>query len=222
MAKLFKSSIGKKLIMSVTGLFMVLFLTLHMVLNLTSVFSAETFQKVCDFMGLPIVTIMVPILAAGFVFHIVYAFIITAGNLKARGGVKRYEVPNKAATDSWAAKNMIWLGIIVLLGLGLHLSHFWSKMQLAELTGGEAADPNMLLANTFSSWGMTIVYLIWFFAIWMHLTHGFWSALQTIGWSNDKWQKRTKVIGIVYVTVLMLGFAVTAVVACLRANGVIA
>ena len=56
----------------------------------------------------------------------------------------------------------------------------------------------------------------------MHLSHGFWSAFQTIGWSGSKWQKRTKVIGIVYVTLLMLGFAATAVAAYLRAKGYIA
>ena len=222
MAKLFSSSIGKKLIMSVTGLFMILFLVMHMTLNFTSVFSPETFQAVCDFMALPIVTIMTPILAAGFLFHIIYAFILSVGNVKAVGGVKRYEVANKAAADSWAAKNMIWLGLIVLLGLGLHLSHFWSKMQLTELTGGEAADPNALLASTFGNIWILIIYLVWFFAIWMHLTHGFWSALQTIGWSNNVWQKRTKVIGIVLVTILMLGFAVTAVAAYLRVKGYIA
>ena len=215
MAKLFTSSIGKKLIMSVTGLFMILFVTLHMVLNFTSVFSAETFQAVCDFMALPIVTIMVPILAAGFVFHILYAIILEVGNLKARGGVKRYEVSNKAATDSWSAKNMIWLGIIVLCGLCIHLSHFWSKMQLADLTGGEVADPNALLSQTFGNIWMLIIYLVWFFALWMHLSHGFWSAFQTIGWSGQKWLKRTKVIGIIYATLLMGGFAVTAIVACL-------
>lgn len=221
MAKLFTSSIGKKLIMSVTGLFMILFLTMHMVLNFTSVFSAETFKAVCDFMALPIVTIMVPVLAAGFIFHIIYAFVLEIGNMKARGGVKRYEVSNKAATDSWAARNMIWLGIIVLCGLCLHLTHFWADMQLADLTGGDAADPNMLLGQTFGSWCITIIYLIWFFALWMHLTHGFWSAFQTIGWSNNAWYKRTKVIGIIYATLLMGGFAVTAIVACLKANGIL-
>ena len=220
MAKLFTSSIGKKLIMSVTGLFMVLFLVMHMSLNLTSVFSAETFEAVCEFMALPIVTIMVPILAAGFLFHIVYAIILEVGNLKARGGVKRYEVSNKAATDSWAAKNMIWLGLIVLIGLALHLTDFWANMQLQDLTGGQASNPNTLMESTFGSWGITCLYLVWFFAIWMHLTHGFWSALQTLGWSNDKWHKRTKVIGIVFVTLIMGGFAITAIVACLRANGI--
>jgi succinate dehydrogenase / fumarate reductase cytochrome b subunit len=201
MAKLFTSSIGKKLIMSVTGLFMILFLTMHMVLNLTSVFSPDTFQGVCDFMALPIVTIMTPILAAGFVFHIIYAFILEIGNMKARGGLKRYEVANKGAADSWAAKNMIWLGLIVLLGLCIHLTHFWAKMQLAELQGGEAADPNMLLGQTFGNIWILILYLVWFFAIWMHLSHGFWSALQTIGWSNLIWLKRIKVIGTVFATI---------------------
>ena len=93
-------------------------------------------------------------------------------------------------------------------------------MQLADLTGGEAADPNMLLGQTFGSWVVTIIYLVWFFALWMHLTHGFWSAFQTIGWSGEKWLKRTKVIGIIYATLLMGGFAVTAIVACLRAHGI--
>ncbi|MBO7479160.1 MAG: succinate dehydrogenase cytochrome b subunit [Bacteroidales bacterium] len=218
---IFTSSIGKKLIMSITGLFLVLFLTMHMVLNFTSVFSAETFQAVCDFMALPIISILTPILALGFVIHIIYAFILSASNLKSRGGLKRYEVATKSETDSWAAKNMIYLGAIVLLGLAVHLTHFWSKMQLQEFMGSEAEDPNMLLANTFGNVWITILYLIWFVAIWLHLSHGFWSALQSIGWNNKIWLKRLKVIGIVYVTILMAGFAITAIVACCKANGLL-
>ena len=218
---IFSSSIGKKLIMSISGIFLVLFLTLHMVLNFTSVFSAEAFQKVCDFMGLPIVSILVPVLAFGFVFHIIYAFILTASNLKSRGGLKRYEVATKTEADSWASKNMIYLGAIVLLGIAIHLSHFWADMQLQEFTGGEAEDPNMLLSQTFGNVWITILYLVWFVAIWLHLSHGFWSALQTIGWNNKIWLKRLKVIGVVYVTILMAGFAITAIVACCKANGLL-
>ncbi len=218
---IFTSSIGKKLIMSISGIFLVLFLTLHMVLNFTSVFSAEAFQKVCDFMGTPVISIMVPVLAFGFVIHIIYAFILTASNLKSRGGLKRYEVATKTQADSWASKNMIYLGVIVLLGLAIHLTHFWADMQLQEFTGGEAEDPNMLLNQTFGNVWITILYLVWFVVIWLHLSHGFWSALQTIGWNNDKWLKRLKVIGIVYVTILMAGFAITAIVACCKANGLL-
>lgn len=219
MANIFKSSIGKKLIMSITGLFLILFLTLHMCLNLTTVFdpSGETFRGVCDFMALPVVSIMVPILAAGFFFHIIYAFILTIGNRKARGS-QRYEVANKAATDSWSARNMFVLGLIVVLGIALHLTDFWSKMQLQEWTGAGSEDPNALMYNTFSSIPVTILYILWFVALWFHLTHGFWSAFQTIGWNNDKWLIRWKWIANIFVTIILLGFAVVAVVACARAN----
>ena len=218
---IFKSSIGKKLIMSISGIFLVIFLTMHMCLNFVSVFSADGFQKVCDFMGNPIVSIMVPVLAFGFVIHIIYAIILTASNLKSRGGLKRYEVATKTETDSWASKNMIYLGIIVLLGIALHLTHFWADMQLQEFKGGEAADPNLLLGQTFGSVGITILYLVWFAALWLHLSHGFWSALQTLGWNNGIWLKRLKAIGVVYVTIIMAGFAITAIVACCKANGLL-
>ncbi|MBQ0025115.1 MAG: succinate dehydrogenase cytochrome b subunit [Bacteroidales bacterium] len=220
MANIFTSSIGKKLIMSITGLFLILFLILHMSLNLTSVFDAsgETFQAVCDFMALPIVGIMVPILAAGFVIHIIYAFILTISNKKARG-TQRYAVPNKAATDSWSARNMFILGLIVLLGIALHLTDFWAKMQLADWAGGEVANPNDLMAATFGSLYVTILYVVWFAALWFHLTHGFWSAFQTIGWNNEKWFNRWKWIANIFVTIIMFGFAVTAIVAHCRVAG---
>lgn len=218
---IFNSSIGKKLIMSISGLFLVLFLTLHMCLNLVSVFSPEGFQKVCDFMGLPIVGIMVPILAFGFIIHIIYAFYLTITNLKSRGGLKRYEVATKSAADSWASKNMIYLGAIVVLGITLHLTHFWADMQLEEWMGGESADPNVLLGQTFGNLPITLIYIAWFVAIWLHLSHGFWSALQTLGWNNQIWFKRWKTIGIVYVTILMGGFATTAIAAYCRVNGLL-
>ena len=205
--------------MSISGIFLVLFLTLHSVLNFVSVFSAEGFQKVCDFMALPVVGIMVPVLAFGFVIHIIYAIILTVNNLKSRGGLKRYEVATKTETDSWASKNMIYLGVIVLFFIILHLSHFWAHMQLQDFMGGEAEDPNMLLGNTFGNVWMTILYLIWFAALWLHLSHGFWSALQTIGWNNKIWFNRLKVIGIVYVSIIIGMFAITAIVACCKANG---
>lgn len=132
-----KSSIGKKLIMSISGLFLIIFLLLHGTINFFSVIDTFTgkfgaadglFQMGCDFMALPIVTVMVPVLALGFVIHIVYAFILTLKNIDTRGGYKRYEVSNKAATESWASKNMLALGIIVLGILAFHLTHFWAGM----------------------------------------------------------------------------------------------
>jgi succinate dehydrogenase / fumarate reductase, cytochrome b subunit len=222
MANIFTSSIGKKLIMSITGLFLIIFLLLHLTINSLSLISEEAFKAGCDFMALPFVTVMVPILAAGFIIHIIYAFYLSITNLKARGR-ERYAVANKGAAASWASKNMLVLGIIVLGVLAFHLTHFWAEMQLLQFQGvphDQLADPNMLMANTFGTWWVTALYIVWFVALWFHLTHGFWSAFQTIGFNNDIWIKRWKVIGCIFATIICLGFVVVAVAAYLKANGI--
>lgn len=210
MANIFKSSIGKKLIMSITGLFLILFLFIHATINALSLISQEAFRAGCEFMSLPIVTIMVPILAAGFIIHIIYAFVLNLMNYRARGR-DRYAVSNKAKADDWAAKNMLVLGIIVLGVLAFHLTHFWAYMQLPELMGQEAYDPIFLLGSTFAKTWVLCIYIIWFVALWFHLTHGFWSAFQTLGWNNDIWLKRWKVIGIIVATILCLVFVAVAI-----------
>lgn len=222
MSSIFKSSIGKKLIMSISGLFLILFITLHMCLNLTYVFDPTNtvFAGVCEFMSLGIIKVIVPVLAAGFVIHIIYALILTIGNLKARGEV-RYAVSNKAAVDSWSARNMFVLGLIVLLGIALHLTDFWANMQLREFMGQTPDDVYGLMSNTFASPVVTLLYVLWFTAIWFHLTHGFWSALQTVGWNNQIWLKRWKVICGAYVTLVLAGFAFIAIYACAKANGLV-
>ena len=210
MANIFTSSIGKKLIMSVSGLFLIVFLLLHLTINALSLISEEAFQAGCDFMALPIVTVMVPVLAAGFIIHIIYGFYLSATNLKARGK-ERYAVAHKGAADNWASKNMLVLGIIVLGVLGFHLTHFWADMQLLQFQGvphEELANPNELMAETFKSPVVVAIYVVWFAALWFHLTHGFWSALQTLGWNGKIWFNRWKLIGNAYVTIVMLLFAV--------------
>ncbi len=220
MASIFKSSIGKKLVMSISGLFLILFLTFHMVMNLTYVFDPDSvvYGTICEILGMGWVNVVVPILAAGFIVHVAYAVILTIGNRRARGE-QRYEVSNKAKTDSWSSRNMFVLGLLVLLCLILHLTDFWAKMQLQNWLGGTEGDPYMLMEVTFGRWWITCLYLIWFVIVWLHLTHGFWSALQTVGWNNNIWMKRWKVICGVYVTLLMLGFAVVAIFAYCKANG---
>ena len=224
------SSITKKLIMSISGLFLIMFLLLHMTINLFSVIDTfkgtygaadGLFQAGCDFMALPIVTIMVPVLAAGFLVHIVYAFILTAGNLRARGGVQRYAGGSKGKAESWAAKNMLLLGVIVLGLVAFHLNHFWADMQLKEFQGHHAENPYMLLNATFKSVWMTALYVVWFIALGLHLCHGFWSAFQSLGLSNKIWEKRLTYIGYFFIAVIVLGFVAVAVNAHLQANGLI-
>ena len=220
------SSITKKLIMSISGLFLIVFLLLHMTINFFSVIDSFTgkygaadglFQAGCDFMALPFITIMVPVLAAGFLVHIVYAFILSYGNYKARG-TERYAVANKTKAESWAAKNMLVLGVIVLGIVAFHLTHFWADMQLAEWQGHHAANPYDLLNATFGNWWMLAIYLVWFAALGLHLCHGFWSAFQSIGLSNKIWEKRLMVIGYVFAAIIVLGFAATAINAFCQAN----
>ena len=223
------SSITKKLIMSISGLFLIVFLLLHLTINAFSIVDTFTgeygfgglFQAGCDFMALPIVTIMVPVLAAGFIFHIIYAFILTAGNIKARGGIKRYEGGSKGKAESWASKNMLVLGIVVLGLIAFHLNHFWADMQLKELQGHHAENPYFLLNETFKHGWMVVLYVIWFAALGQHLLHGFWSAFQTIGLSNQIWEKRLYCLGKIFVGIIVLGFSVVAVNAFLHANGII-
>ena len=179
MANIFTSSIGKKLIMSVTGLFLIIFLLLHATINGLSLISADAFRAGCDFMALPIITVMVPILAAGFIIHItvmvpilaagfiihiIYAIYLSWTNYKARGN-NRYAVANKSQADNWAAKNMLVLGIVVLGILAFHLTHFWADMQLQQFKGvphDQLADPYGLLLTTFGTWWVTVLYIVWF------------------------------------------------------------
>lgn len=237
MANFLTSSIGKKFIQSVSGAFLIIFLLLHGTINFFSVIDSFNgnfgnvapdhfpythgdgwFQLGCDFMASPVITIMVPVLALGFVIHILYGIWLSVDNFRRRGGVKRYEVASKAKNDSWSAKNMFVLGILILGLLAFHLTHFWAKMQLREFMGTEAENPYFLLIATFRHWWVLALYIVWFVCLWLHLNHGFWSMFQTIGWNNKKWQPRLKVIGILISTVIVLLFVCTAVNAFIEGN----
>ena len=241
MANFLTSSIGKKFIQSVSGAFLIIFLLLHGTINFFSVLDSLKgqfgkvapdnfpythgdgwFQLGCDFMSSPVIKIMVPILALGILIHICYGIWLSVQNFQRRGGVKRYEVSSKAKNDSWSAKNMFVLGIVVLGFLCFHLTHFWAKMQLQEFMGNEAGNPYFLLMNTFRQEWILALYIVWFIAIWLHLNHGFWSMFQTIGWNNKKWLSRLKVISIIVSTIIVAMFLCTAVNAYIEAHYVTA
>jgi succinate dehydrogenase / fumarate reductase cytochrome b subunit len=135
---------------------------------------------------------------------------LTLQNMKARGPVG-YASGKKSETTSWASKNMFVLGVIVLGFIGLHLVHFWAKMQLQHFTGGtatEASEAYALVKMTFSNPAIGIAYIVWYWALWFHLTHGFWSALQTMGLNNSVWMKRLKCISTILATVIAVGFTI--------------
>lgn len=198
--------------MSVTGIALILFLTFHMSMNVVALFSGDAYNMVCEFLGANWYALVATVaLAALAVIHIVYAFLLTMQNRRARGN-ERYAVTTRPSKVEWASQNMLVLGIIVLLGLLLHLFNFWYNMMFAELTGisvpHHPADGFAYIVDTFSCSVYVVLYIIWLAAIWFHLSHGFWSAMQTFGWSGKVWFQRWKVIGLVYTTLLMLGFLV--------------
>lgn len=214
---LINSSVGRKVVMSITGLALILFLTFHMSMNLAVVFSAEAYNWICELLGANWYALVATAGLAGLaVLHIVYAIWLTLQNRAARGS-ERYAVSAKPKNVEWASQNMFVLGLIVLVGLGLHLAHFWYKMQFAEIMGlhsvalGDATvtptEGATFIQYYFSQPLYVVIYLVWFAAIWLHLTHGFWSAIQTIGVTNKVWFNRWKVIGNICVTLLMAGFA---------------
>lgn len=204
------SSVGRKVVMSVTGLFLILFLTFHALMNAVALISFDAYEAVCEFLGANWYALVgTLILAGGFVIHICYAFWLTLQNRKARGN-NAYEVSKKPATVEWASQNMLVLGIIVACFLVLHLFHFWAKMQLPEVMGEYPLAGKEALGQAFSQLWVLPVYLIGFIAIWFHITHGFWSAFQTLGTTNDKWIERFKCIGWWWATIVMLLFAIEA------------
>ena len=206
------SSIGRKVVMSVTGVALILFLTFHMSMNIVALFSGDAYNMICEFLGANWYALVATAgLAALAVLHIVYAFWLTMQNRKARGN-ERYAVTTRPQGVEWASQNMLVLGIIIILGLLLHLFNFWYNMMFAELTGiavaHHPADGYAYIVDTFSCPVYVVLYIVWVVALWFHLTHGFWSAMQTFGWNGKVWYCRWKVIGIAYSTLLCLGFLV--------------
>jgi len=209
---LINSSIGRKVVMSVTGVALILFLTFHCCMNVVALFSGKAYNQICELLGANWYAVVATLgLAALAVIHIVYAFILTAQNRRARGD-ERYAVTVRPEKVEWASQNMLVLGLIILLGLLLHLYNFWFNMMFAELTGMETAlspaDGFGFIQQTFTQPVFVVLYIIWLVAIWFHLSHGFWSAMQTFGWNGKTWFCRWKAIGITYVTLLMLAFLV--------------
>lgn len=207
-SSLLKSSIAKKVAMALSGLFLIMFLSLHFFINMTSVFSSETFNSMSHFMGYnPLVQfIMQPILIAGVVFHFVMGMVLEVKNRSARPIA--YAKYNGAANATWASRNMIISGLVVLAFLGLHFYDFW----LAEITykyvNKEAIDEARYfpeLVHKFESPVRTGLYCIAFLLLSIHLWHGFNSSFQSVGF-NNKYSKALHKLGYGFAIVVPAGF----------------
>lgn len=201
------SSITKKLIMAITGGALVFFLLFHGAMNVVSIFSEDGYRWICEFLGANWYALVGTIgLAALMVLHLIYAFILSYQNFRARGR-QRYAVNERPEGVSCASKNMLAIGAFVLFGLVFHLIDFWSKMQLAEIKGNAPVDGIDQIKFIFSNNYFSIMYLLWLVAIWFHLSHGIASVMQSIGWNNIQWKRRLEWISNFFAIVIVAMFA---------------
>lgn len=225
MSNIFSSTIGKKLIMSISGLFLVLFLVIHLTVNsfLLIPDGGHMFNAAAHFMvTTPLIRAIEPVLAIGFIVHIIWASIITLQNREAHGSVY-YKSGKKTHSVTWASQNMYVLGIAILAFLILHIANFYLKMRftgdptLNHVTIDVGGVPTLvensyaLVNATFGMLWLVIVYLIGVVALAIHLSHGFWSGFQTLGFSNDVWRNRLTIAGNVFAWIIGIGFSSIAI-----------
>ena len=184
---LLKSSIAKKVAMALSGLFLISFLALHFFINLISVIDQDTFNEFSHFMGNNglIQFVMQPVLIFGVVFHFVMGFVLELKNRNARPIA--YAKNNGAANSSWASRNMIISGLVVLAFLGLHFYDFWIPEMVYKYVDVNPLEPTRYyteLVHKFESPVRTALYCVSFLLLSLHLWHGFNSSFQSVGFNN--------------------------------------
>lgn len=207
------STLGKKLLMSLTGLFLISFLTIHMIGNL-AVFSNDgglAFNAYAAFMSTnPLIGTVSYLLYAGIILHVVLAIILYFSNSSARP--VKYKSQKAGVSSSWESRSMTLLGILILAFILLHLKDFWWQYkhnggyQFVEDTNGNR-DIYALVIQQFKTTFALISYLIGLLALFFHLKHGFQSAFQTLGLEHYKYTPAIKAVGLVYSILVPVAFA---------------
>jgi succinate dehydrogenase / fumarate reductase, cytochrome b subunit len=205
------SSIGRKLVMSLTGLFLCSFLVVHLGGNLCLFIPDDglTFNAFTNFMEHNIIIRILEIgLLAGFVIHIVQSIIITIENKKARP--VQYEINAGNATSSWASRNMGILGTIIFIFLIIHLRNFFWDLKFNDekfgIDGNGNIDLYTVVVAVFQIWYYSLLYVIAMLALGYHLWHGFQSAFQTLGIRHKKYTPIIKGFGFVFTLIITIGF----------------
>lgn len=201
--------------MSLSGLFLLSFLLVHLILNSFILFdsSGALFNQAAHFMTTnPIIKVVEPVLAIGFILHIIYAIILTLHNLTTRP--VGYDKQKLGHSSSWSSRNMFVLGLVVLTFLVIHVANFFWKIkftghELLEHGVVDGVENAYLLVTTFfiDWWWIVITYVIGSIALGLHLYHSVWSAFQTLGFSNQLWRRRLTRIALVVSIVIAGGFA---------------
>lgn len=210
MAGLFKTSVARKVTMALSALFLILFLIIHLAVNLTSVISENTFNELSHFMGTnPLIQFaMQPVLLAGVIFHFVMGFVLEIQNKRARGSEKYYAY-NGGANSSWMSRNMIITGVMILLFLGLHLYDFWVAEMNYKYIEFNAPNPTRYYHELIEKFHEPLrvgIYVLCFVFLCLHLLHGFQSAFQSMGWKDNARKKLISQVGNWYSYIICGGF----------------
>ncbi len=210
----FTSSIGKKLVMGFTGLFLVLFLLVHVYAN-AQIFlewlgpkgrGYQAYESIAHFLGSnPITRIAEVGLFVGIILHVVQGIMLTAQN-RAKRPVP-YQVNGSSKNTKWYSRSMGLLGTIILLFLIVHLAHFWAPNRYQQLMIGEEKNLYLMMEQTFQNPIVVLVYVIGCFSLAWHLVHGFWSAFHTLGLSTTRYKGIIKCVGVTFAIVVPALFA---------------
>lgn len=220
LTKFLLSSIGRKLIMSLTGLFLVLFLIVHLAGNLQLLFNdgGVSFNAYAYTMTH---NPLIKFVSYGNYFfillHAVQGILIALANRKAKGS--KYAVSTNQ-TASWSSKNMALLGTLIFAFLCIHMGDFWFKMKFTEdlalisVAGidEQVRDLYTQVTYSFSQWWLVVIYLVGLVALALHLTHGFQSAFQTLGLNHKKYTPFIQTVGKLFSFALPIGFAIIPIV----------
>ena len=206
--QLVTSSIGKKLVMALTGLFLISFLIIHCTINAMIFLNdgGETFSHWGHFMGTnPIIRTLEIGLVLGFLIHIIQGLKLWKENYSARP--VKYAYTKSPVTTTWYSKSMGLLGTIILLFLILHTSHFWIPNRTNQFVEGEELPLYKMMLEIFANPLVVLFYVIGCFSLFWHLLHGFWSAFQTLGCNHMKYNGVISFLGVAFSIIVPLIFA---------------
>jgi succinate dehydrogenase / fumarate reductase cytochrome b subunit len=213
-SELFTSSVGKKFVMGLSGIFLILFLIVHVCVNacIWAMDGGQMFNLAAHFLGTTVVMRTLEIgLFAGFILHIVQAYVLEQQNRKKRSVA--YQVPMGNKGSKWYSRYMGWLGTFVLLFLVIHIKNFWIPSRFLEMPevsyppGIEVHDLFSLMKDTFTNIWLVVLYLVGCLALAYHLMHGFQSAFRSLGVSNSRYLSLINGIGIGFAIIVPLAFA---------------
>ncbi len=217
MSGIFTSSIGKKLFMSLAGIFLIVFLLVHMGINLLVIIYEDpmVYNKAAHFMSSNIlIKIFEIVLFGGFLLHIIYALILQVQNWIARPN--RYNKTNYSNT-SFFSKFMIHTAIITLIFLVIHMMDFYLKAKFGHgaeiiVDGVVYHDFATEIVDKFKMLPFVIFYIAAFVFLGFHLVHGFQSAFKTLGLDNKKYNPVIQLLAIIYCIIIVAGYSIMPVI----------